>query len=92
MNLDPDTSLDMPRCSAVCVTQVGAFVIWYMHDSFLGIDLSKDGHSTVTWDQLTHWQSCPQWEGFTATSFTAGGSVVSFDNPCDYFTTGWCWH
>ncbi|MEW5317507.1 MAG: hypothetical protein WDW38_008796 [Sanguina aurantia] len=72
----------------VGVATVGAFVIWYMHDSFLGIDLSQDGHSTVTWDQLTHWQSCPQWEGFTATAFTAGGSVVSFDNPCDYFTTG----
>lgn len=36
--------------------QVGAFVSWYMFDSFMGIDLSKDGHTTVTWHQLTHWQ------------------------------------
>lgn len=35
---------------------------WYMFDNFMGIDLSKDGHSTVSWKQLTDWQSCPEWE------------------------------
>jgi len=72
----------------VGIATVGAFVSWYMFDSFMGIDLSKDGHSTVTWTQLTHWQECPKWEGFTARPFTAGGETVSFDNPCEYFTTG----
>lgn len=47
-----------------CAT-VGAFVAWYMFESFLGIDLSQDGHSTVTWYQLTHWNQCPTWKGFT---------------------------
>lgn len=73
----------------VGVATVGAFVSWYMYDSFLGIDLSKDGHSTVTWEQLTHWQSCPTWKGFTAKPYTTfGGGVISFNDPCDYFTIG----
>lgn len=43
---------------------VGAFVAWYLFGSFAGIDLSQDGHTTVTWHQLTHWQQCESWKGF----------------------------
>ena len=43
---------------------VGAFVAWYMCHSFLGLDLSGDGHSTVTWYQLTHWNQCSSWSNF----------------------------
>uniref|UniRef100_A0A383VU19 P-type Ca(2+) transporter n=2 Tax=Tetradesmus obliquus TaxID=3088 RepID=A0A383VU19_TETOB len=67
---------------------VGAFVVWYMCDSFLGIDLSQDGHTPVSWYQLSHWEECPKWQGFTASSYTAGSTTVSFANPCDYFTVG----
>jgi Ca2+-transporting ATPase len=70
-----------------CAT-VGVFVTWYLCDSFLGIDLSQDGHSTVSWHQLSHWEECPKWEGFHAGPYTAGSSTVSFESPCDYFTTG----
>jgi Ca2+-transporting ATPase len=56
----------------VGVATVAAFAIWYMYDSFWGLDLSADGHSTVTWHQLTHWQDCPSWQGFTASNYTAG--------------------
>jgi hypothetical protein len=48
----------------------------------------QDGHTTVTWHQLTHWEECPTWKGFTASSYSAGSTTVSFDKPCDYFTTG----
>ena len=48
----------------VGVATVGAFVAWYMFDSVLGIDLSQDGHTTVSWYQLTHWNQCPTWKGF----------------------------
>jgi hypothetical protein len=41
----------LPFCLHI---QVGAFVTWYMFDNFMGIDLSKDGHSTVTWNQVGH--------------------------------------
>jgi hypothetical protein len=44
---------------------VGIFAAWYMFDTVLGIDLSGDGHSLVTWRQLSDWEECPTWEGFT---------------------------
>lgn len=43
---------------------VAAFAFWYMYDNVLGIDLSQDGHSTVTWQQLTNYGQCSQWEKF----------------------------
>ncbi|KAL6616337.1 hypothetical protein ACP70R_038607 [Stipagrostis hirtigluma subsp. patula] len=73
----------------VGVATVGAFVIWYTHGSFLGINLSADGHTLVTYNQLSNWGQCSTWEGFKAAPFTAGDRVFSFDaNPCDYFTEG----
>lgn len=64
------------HCTLHPALQVGAFVVWYMYDSFLGIDLSRDGHSTVTWDQLRNWQKCSEWEGFTAKPYTVAGGWV----------------
>lgn len=72
----------------VGLATVGAFCSWYMFDSFMGIDLSADGHTTVTWHQLTHWEECPSWKGFKAGPFTAGGDTFTFDDPCDYFSVG----
>lgn len=43
---------------------VGCFCVWFLYDNFLGIDLSKDGHATVTWEQLTSWHDCPNWKDF----------------------------
>ena len=43
---------------------VGAFASWYMFDSFLGIPLGGDGHTTISWHQLTHWHQCSQWQDF----------------------------
>ena len=67
-----------------CAT-VGAFAIWYTHTSFMGLDLSGDGHSTVTFHQLRHWTECPTWEGFAAAPWSAFGETRSFANPCDFF-------
>ncbi|KAK8288148.1 hypothetical protein V6Z12_D07G106800 [Gossypium hirsutum] len=39
----------------VGIATVGVFIIWYTHHSFLGIDLSGDGHSLVTYSQLANW-------------------------------------
>ncbi|KAL5716879.1 P-type Ca(2+) transporter [Ranunculus cassubicifolius] len=73
----------------VGVATVGVFIIWFTHDSFMGIDLSGDGHTLVTYSQLSNWGQCPSWEGFTVSNFTAGAQVLSFENnPCDYFHTG----
>ncbi|KAF3658775.1 Calcium-transporting ATPase 4, endoplasmic reticulum-type [Capsicum annuum] len=72
----------------VGVATVGIFIIWFTHDSFLGIDLSGDGHSLVTYSQLSNWGECKTWNNFTASPFTAGSHVISFDKPCDYFVEG----
>ncbi|KAL9686353.1 hypothetical protein QQ045_023809 [Rhodiola kirilowii] len=73
----------------VGIATVGVFIIWFTHDSFMGIDLSQDGHSLVTYSQLANWGQCSTWQNFTVSPFTAGGQVFSFDkNPCDYFQGG----
>ncbi|KAE8038965.1 hypothetical protein FH972_011424 [Carpinus fangiana] len=73
----------------VGIATVGVFIIWYTHHSFMGIDLSKDGHSLVSYSELANWAKCPSWKGFSPSPFTAGEQVFNFDsNPCDYFQSG----
>ena len=72
----------------VGVATVGVFATWYTRSSFLGIDLSADGHTPVTLAQLRDWEACPSWAGFSAAPYTAGARVVGWENPCDYFTVG----
>ena len=72
----------------VGLATVGIFIIWYTHGSFVGIDLSGDGHSLVTYNQLANWGQCSTWKNFTASPFTAGARVISFNDPCDYFQAG----
>ncbi|KAF2306100.1 hypothetical protein GH714_012495 [Hevea brasiliensis] len=73
----------------VGIATVGVFVIWYTHESFLGINLTGDGHTLVTYSQLTNWDQCSSWENFSVSPFTAGARVLSFENnPCDYFQGG----
>jgi len=52
---------------------VGIFVYWYL------VDFAGDGHSTVTWGQLTNWGKCSTWDDF---------QVNGYENPCDIFTHG----
>lgn len=73
----------------VGIATVGVFIIWFTQSSFMGIDLSGDGHSLVTYSQLSNWGQCPTWDGFKVSNFTAGNLVYSFEsNPCDYFQGG----
>ncbi|XP_062081932.1 calcium-transporting ATPase 4, endoplasmic reticulum-type-like [Humulus lupulus] len=73
----------------VGIATVGVFIIWFTHSSFLGIDLSGDGHTLVTYSQLANWGQCRSWEGFSVSPFTAGSLKFNFDsNPCDYFQSG----
>ena len=37
---------------------------WYLYPSVLGLDLSHDGHTPVTYSQLSNWEECPTWKGF----------------------------
>lgn len=73
----------------VGLATVGVFIIWYTHDTFLGIDLSGDGHSLVTYSQLANWGQCHSWQNFSVSPFTAGSQEFTFDtNPCEYFRSG----
>ena len=70
---------------------VGIFVVWYTQTSFFGIDLSEDGHTPITYHQLSHWQSCSSWDpkSFQITDYTAGDQIYKIsqgNNPCDYFS------
>jgi len=35
---------------------VGIFIYWYLYAE------SGDGHTLITWDQLSHWAHCRSWE------------------------------
>lgn len=71
------------------VATVGIFIIWYTQPSFLGINLVSDGHTLVKLSQVRNWGECSSWSNFTVSPFTVGGSrLISFSNPCDYFTLG----
>uniref|UniRef100_A0A0A9GE69 Cation-transporting P-type ATPase C-terminal domain-containing protein n=1 Tax=Arundo donax TaxID=35708 RepID=A0A0A9GE69_ARUDO len=72
----------------VGIATVGIFVIWYTHGSFMGIDLTRDGHTLVSYSQLSNWGQCSTWDNFTVAPFTAGARTFIFDNPCDYFQAG----
>jgi len=59
---------------------VGVFAYWYMY-----YDWDHDGHTLLTFDQLSNWGSCPVWEDFKVNDFAG---VEFGDSPCDYFTKG----
>ena len=72
---------------------VGIFAAWYVCPAWLGalgLDPAADGHTPVTWTQLTHWSSCEAWaaaDGFRPAPFrlAGGGTVGPFASPCDAF-------
>ncbi|KAI8025960.1 Calcium-transporting ATPase, endoplasmic reticulum-type [Camellia lanceoleosa] len=76
--------------SYVGIATVGIFILWYTKALVLVINLVSDGHSRVEFSQLRNWGKCSSWwSNFTVTPFTVGGGcVITFSNPCDYFTIG----
>jgi len=81
----------------VGVATVGVFAYWYM------VDYEGDGHTLVTWDQLTHWGSCAKhatdghddwearWGGFVPEDVPFTSSFRNADGDvdiCKYFLDG----
>lgn len=64
----------------VGVATVGIFIYWYLAAE------TGDGHTLITWEQLSNWSECPSWApgSFEVANF----SGLSFSNPCEYFTKG----
>mmetsp|Transcript_46376 Transcript_46376/g.68467 ORF Transcript_46376/g.68467 Transcript_46376/m.68467 type:complete len:1040 (+) Transcript_46376:67-3186(+) len=64
----------------VGVACVAVFAYWYMfHES------SNDGHTLISWYQLSNWSECPSWENFQVNDFD--GLDMQSD-PCKYFMEG----
>ncbi|TMW59623.1 hypothetical protein Poli38472_004692 [Pythium oligandrum] len=59
---------------------VGVFAYWYMY-----YEASGDGHTLVTFYQLSNWSKCHEWKDFKVNNFD--GFDFSSD-PCRYFTDG----
>lgn len=67
----------------VGLATVGIFVYWYL------VDFAGDGHTTVSWNQLTSWSHCSEWaskQGFSPKDFD--GHSFAGDKACEYFTKG----
>lgn len=74
--------------SYVGAATVGVFILWYTQPSFMGINLTTDGHTLISLAELRTWGECPTWADFSPEPFLAGDRVISFTEPCDYFTVG----
>ncbi|XP_022757582.1 calcium-transporting ATPase, endoplasmic reticulum-type-like [Durio zibethinus] len=75
--------------SYVGIATVGIFILWYTQASFMGINLVTDGHTLVELSQLRNWGECSTWSNFSVAPYSVGGGhLITFSNPCDYFTIG----
>jgi Ca2+-transporting ATPase len=64
----------------VGMATVGIFIYWYLY-----ADNSLDGHTLVSWEQLSNWSQCPTWKDFAPAPFLG----MDFSKkPCEYFTRG----
>ena len=64
----------------VGLATVGIFVYWYTMAE------TGDGHTLVTFTQLTQWSDCPNWKDFKVNNFIEGMDLS--ENPCNYFVEG----
>jgi Ca2+-transporting ATPase len=65
----------------VGIATVGVFIYWYLYAE------TGDGHTHVTWAQLSNWSECPSWPAGSFSANNFGGLDFS-TNPCEYFTKG----
>jgi len=64
----------------VGLATVGIFVYWYTMAE------TGDGHTLVTFYQLSHWSECPTWDGFKVNNFVENMDFSK--DPCRYFVDG----
>ena len=65
----------------VGVATVAGFVVWYTHTEFMGIDLSKDGHTPISFHQLRNWHDCATWKGFQPSPWTVRRAPLTSNPP-----------
>ncbi len=64
----------------VGIATVGIFIWWYTAAE------TGDGHTLVTFEQLSNWSQCPDWKDFKVNNFVEGMDLQK--DPCKYFTDG----
>jgi len=64
----------------VGIATIAIFVHWYLFMQ------TNDGHSLISWKQLTSWSECPAWSA-TDKNFSAFEDHDLKNNPCSYFTS-----
>jgi len=64
----------------VGLATVGIFVYWYTMAE------TGDGHTLVSFYQLSHWSECPTWTDFKVNNFVDGMDFSK--DPCAYFIAG----
>ncbi len=65
--------------SYVGIATIGIFAYWYVFYQHV------DGHTLVSWKQLTNWMECEKWTDFKVNNFMG----LDFQtDPCSYFTVG----
>lgn len=62
---------------------VGVFAYWYMF-----YDWAEDGHTLVTWAQLSNWSECKDWTGFAVKNLPDVVASNMAADPCTYFSAG----
>ncbi|EZG43488.1 calcium-transporting ATPase 1, endoplasmic reticulum-type protein [Gregarina niphandrodes] len=83
----------------VGLATVGVFIYYFLFDAN-----NADGHSLVSWHQLTHFNHCTEWTDFTVTPVygmarapSSNGIAADTDvmpdggiaaNPCEFFSQG----
>lgn len=65
----------------VGIVTVLIFAHWYMYME------TEDGHTLITWKQLTSWGECPVWSDDNKIFDSFDDHDLTL-NPCSYFTTG----
>eukprot|EP01022_Parablepharisma_sp_SALTPOND_P025271 TRINITY_DN583_c0_g1_i2.p1 TRINITY_DN583_c0_g1~~TRINITY_DN583_c0_g1_i2.p1 ORF type:complete len:1119 (+),score=125.21 TRINITY_DN583_c0_g1_i2:3763-7119(+) len=63
----------------VGIATIGIFIHWYMYME------SPDGHTLISWDQLTSWSECPSWPA-EMKNFTTFNEIDLKKDPCEYFS------
>ncbi|PHU13213.1 Calcium-transporting ATPase 2, endoplasmic reticulum-type [Capsicum chinense] len=74
--------------SYVGIATVGIFIVWYTQASFLGINIVSNGYTLVELSQLRNWGEGSAWPNFTVSPFKVGNRLITFSDPCEYFTVG----
>ena len=96
---EPDAMEQKPRKSDEQIINGWTLVRYFVIGTYVGIATiaifvhyflymnNEDGHSLISWKQLTTWSECPEWPS-SLKNFQSFDGFNLTANPCSYFTVG----